>query len=244
MKDISDVLDGWEYEPHRISVRKIMGDDGRVKIQLRLDLGLLQMEAEGRPDGTRPYEAESWLDYYETLLEERSAERLRLDPEDCVRLRMESIQYYHRRIGFFELGEYAAAAQDAEHNLRIMDLIKVYAQEESDRAVSEQYRAFVLMHRTQALASILLKRKDFDGTLQRIDEGIQEIERFFKQYGQEEMMEEAQELRFLQRWREEIQKNKPLSLRDEMRKRLQEAVEREEYEQAARLRDMIRGMEE
>lgn len=244
MKDITDILDGWEYEPQRISVRKIMGDDGKVKIQLRLDLGLLQMETEGRPDGTRPYGEESLLDYYQTLLEERGAEQFELDPEDCARLRMESMQYYHRRISFFELREYAAAARDAEHNLRIMDLINEYAREKSDRAASEQYRAFVLMHRTQALTSVLLERKDFEGALRHIDEGIEEIERFLREYGREEMIGETQELRFLRRWREEIQKNKPRSLRDELEKRLQEAVEREEYERAAKLRDMIRGMEE
>ena len=41
--DISDILADWPYEPGQISARKITGDDGKEKIQLRLDLGLLQM---------------------------------------------------------------------------------------------------------------------------------------------------------------------------------------------------------
>ena len=44
-KDIGSILDGWPHESGKISVRKIRGEEGRVKIQLRLDLGLLQMEA-------------------------------------------------------------------------------------------------------------------------------------------------------------------------------------------------------
>ena len=45
-------------------MRVVPGDDGREKIQLRIDMGLLQMEIDGRPDGTRPEGAASWLDYY------------------------------------------------------------------------------------------------------------------------------------------------------------------------------------
>ena len=49
--DLRPILGGWEYEPGQIMVRKIVGLDGAVKIQMRLDLGVLQMESTGRPDG-------------------------------------------------------------------------------------------------------------------------------------------------------------------------------------------------
>ena len=42
--DITPVLTDWEYEPGTLNVRKITGLDGLPKLQLRLDLGLLQME--------------------------------------------------------------------------------------------------------------------------------------------------------------------------------------------------------
>jgi hypothetical protein len=67
-KDINHVLKGWDYEPGTINVRKINGTDGQPKIQMRLDLGLLQMEVVGRPDGVRPYGHESLLEYFETEL--------------------------------------------------------------------------------------------------------------------------------------------------------------------------------
>ena len=51
-KDLGPILGDWPHEPGQITVRKIRGTDGRVKIQLRVDLGLLQMEADGRPDGS------------------------------------------------------------------------------------------------------------------------------------------------------------------------------------------------
>ena len=42
-QDLNDLLDGWPHEPGQIKVRKIMGSDGHEKVQLRRDLGLIQM---------------------------------------------------------------------------------------------------------------------------------------------------------------------------------------------------------
>ena len=57
----------WPYDPATISARWILGADGKRRLQLRLDLGILQMESTGRPDGLRPHEADSLLDHYENL---------------------------------------------------------------------------------------------------------------------------------------------------------------------------------
>src|SRR3982751_6303617 len=67
-KDITPVLRGWDYEPGTINVRKVAGLDGAAKIQMRLGLGLLQMEVTGRPDGLKPHGCESLLDYFEGRL--------------------------------------------------------------------------------------------------------------------------------------------------------------------------------
>src|ERR1700690_1061576 len=67
-KDITPVLKGWDYEAGTINVRKVVGLDGSLKLQMRLDLGLLQMEITGRPGGVRPHGCESLLDYFEQLL--------------------------------------------------------------------------------------------------------------------------------------------------------------------------------
>ena len=66
--DIGSILEQWPYEPGQITVRKIHGTDGKEKLQLRLDLGLLQMELSGRPDGREPYGFSSVLDYVEGQL--------------------------------------------------------------------------------------------------------------------------------------------------------------------------------
>ena len=53
--DLNDLLEGWPHEPGQVKARKIVGRDGCEKIQLRIDLGLIQMELNGRPDGVRPH---------------------------------------------------------------------------------------------------------------------------------------------------------------------------------------------
>jgi len=42
--DLNDLLRDWPHEPGMIKVRKILGTDGKEKIQLRIDLGLIQMK--------------------------------------------------------------------------------------------------------------------------------------------------------------------------------------------------------
>jgi hypothetical protein len=59
--DLNTILKDWPYESGTVKVRKITGLDGREKLQLRVDLGVLQMEITGRPDGRRPHNCESLL---------------------------------------------------------------------------------------------------------------------------------------------------------------------------------------
>src|SRR5271155_1031351 len=71
-KDIGPLMRGWDYESGTINDRKIHGNDGQPKLQMRLDLGLLQMEMTGRPDGVRPHGHESLLEYFEHQLQDRN----------------------------------------------------------------------------------------------------------------------------------------------------------------------------
>ncbi|MEL7484182.1 MAG: UvrB/UvrC motif-containing protein [Planctomycetota bacterium] len=67
--DISQLLDDWPYEPGRINVRLVERADGEQRIQVRLDLGILQMHLDGRPDGQQPEGFESLLDLVEAQIE-------------------------------------------------------------------------------------------------------------------------------------------------------------------------------
>src|SRR6188472_3912119 len=60
---IDPILNSWPYEPSTLSVRIRKGRDGRDVLQMRLDLGLLQLETTGRPDGTTPGGKETYLHF-------------------------------------------------------------------------------------------------------------------------------------------------------------------------------------
>src|SRR6266849_7921363 len=94
--DLNTLLRDWPHEPGAIKVRKIVGLDGRQKLQLRIDLGVLQMEVTGRPDGVRPHGCESLLTYHQMRAAQKKAEgdTYELTPEQCAALQQEGIQYY------------------------------------------------------------------------------------------------------------------------------------------------------
>lgn len=68
--DLTQLLDEWPYEPGRINVRLIELPSGEQRIQVRLDLGVLQFHLDGRPDGQTPDGHESLLDLVESQIEQ------------------------------------------------------------------------------------------------------------------------------------------------------------------------------
>ena len=45
--DISHILSDWDFEPGEAMVRRFIAKDGVEKIQMRIDLGVLQMNSDG-----------------------------------------------------------------------------------------------------------------------------------------------------------------------------------------------------
>lgn len=208
--DISDILRSWEYQPNALTIRRIMGDDGKEKIQIRINLGILQMEAEDRPDGRSPHFAESLLEYYNSLIEEfeeqnGTAESFALTRRDMRELDDELMQYYHRRICFFALGDYEYASRDAEHNLKLMDIIKEHCKDQNYIESHERFRPFVIMERARAIGLESIGSGDYANAMKYVSYAIDTIERFYKEDGiSVEEMQKSRELTVLKKWRSQI----------------------------------------
>jgi hypothetical protein len=247
-KDITPVLKGWDYESGTINVRKVTGADGLPKLQMRLDLGLLQMEMTGRPDGHRPHGFESLLEFYENKLTDhrrRNGTELgfHLDSDQCQSLREEAVMYYHRYLSLFVLEDYAGVVRDTARNLRVLDLCGKYAEEEQDRLVLEQYRPYITMMNARAQASILVEAGRFGEAMKTVEAGMEDIREFFVKFGQEEAYTQSNEVRVLKRFSREIRKKIPVSPLDRLKRKLDRAVKAEHYEEAARIRDKIAGLQ-
>lgn len=247
--DISKLLREWAYEPGKINVRMIEGDDGEQKIQLRLDLGIMQMQAWGRPDGARPHGFDSLLDYHEAQLDQHveqhgSPSGFALSEEECRELRDEAVQYYHRYVCMMVLEDYESVIRDTTRNLRVLDLCSKHASTEGDRAILEQFRPYITMMRARALASQALKDNEPKAAVHAIDEGLDALRQHFADSGQMDVFEQSNEVRALRGMREALTPKLPVSEKSELKRRLQQAIEQENYELAAILRDELRMLKE
>jgi hypothetical protein len=259
--DLSKLLGEWPYEPGKLNVRLITGDDGEPRVQVRLDLGILQMFTEGRPDGQHPFGYDSLLEYYEARLDdsdtvvppassgedgpaEESKPRFSLSPDDCEELRSEAVQYYHRYMAFLVLEDYEGVIRDTTRNLRVLDLCAQHAETEADRAALEQFRPYITMMRARAMASQALKDNEPKAALYAIDEGLEALRQYFAEQDEPDLFEQSGEVQMLRGMREALVPKLPVSQKTELRARLAKAIEQENYELAAILRDELRMMKD
>jgi len=246
-KDLSTLLREWPYEPGQINVRLVEGEDGRPLVQLRLDLGLLQMEMSGRPDGQSIDGFESALEMQEESLANGPEDELEpavLSEDQCRQLRDEAVQYYHRYIALLILGEYDGVLRDTSRNLRVLDLCREHAESEEDQQVLEQFRPYLLMMRARALASHMVSNDEPKAALLALDWGLDEIRAVLEEAGQAEAMDSLNEVQLLRGMRSELMKKLPASQKSELKNRLEEAIRAENYELAAILRDELNNLKD
>lgn len=240
--DLNTLLKDWPHEPGAIKVRKIVGLDGREKLQLRIDLGVLQMEMVGRPDGQRPHGAESLLAYHQLRAShaESRGGSYDLTAEQCAELQQEGIQYYHRYLSLFQINDYAGVVRDTQRNLELFDFVVSHTDREEVGWSLQQFRPYVLMMNTRAKASILLQQSKFADAIREIERGRDAIVDFFQKSNFPELVTKSSEISFLEEWLEEVRAKRPLSKLEVMEREMETAIAKELYERAAELRDAIR----
>jgi len=248
-EDISGILSRWPYEDEdSLQVRRVHGRGGKPKLQIRIDLGVLQLEATGRPDGRRPYGFESLLDYYREQAERHRRrygwyEGFELDPDACAALRQESLQYYHRRISYMALQDYEPAVDDADHNLEILDLLKAFAANREDWLAQEQYRGFILCHRTQCEALEHLQQEDAQGALLVVDRGLRHIREVFQEQDRDDDFDDSTERELLEDLKRKVQGRYQVGHRQRLQILLDDALRREDPDTAANLRAQLRQLD-
>lgn len=247
--DLSRVLESWPYEQGKINVRLIDGEDGEQRIQLRLDLGILQMRVSGRPDGVRPDGFESLLEAHEARLDEQtqthgSAAEFVLDEDACRELREEALQYYHRYVCLMVLEDYEGVVRDTTRNLRVLDLCAKFAETESDRNVLEQVRPYIVMMRTRALASQALMDNEPKSALNSIEQGLDSLRDYYAANDGLGSFDQSNEVQILKGMKDALTPKLPVSQKAELRQRLQAALDQENYELAAILRDELRSVKD
>ena len=240
--DLNTILKDWPHENGNVKVRKIAGLDGREKLQLRVDLGVLQMEMTGRPDGQRPHNCESLLEYHQRRAARATekGEDYELTPEECAELQQEGIQYYHRYLSLFQINDFAGVVRDTQRNLDLFTFVTEHTDRDELSWSLQQFRPYVLMMNTRAKASILLAQGKFGEAMSEIEHGRDAIAEFFQHSNFPELVSKSSEIAFLDEWLEEVKAKRPLSKLEIMQREMETAIGKELYERAAELRDAIK----
>ncbi len=234
VRDLDDILGQWPFQPRTVSARLVRASDGRQVLQMRVDLGLLQMETSGRPDGRKPGGAETYLDW---LLRENfhEGDPIRLGDEQLEEIERELSQFDHRRVCWLAVRAFDRAVADANHTLGLLDFLERCDVDEGWKRQQTQQRVLVLFHRTQAAALAHLEKDGAEPAIEEINRGLCSIENLSE--GGEENSGPGRmvhQLRQLQDWiRGQYQVDRTLG------EQLADAVAAEEYERAARLRDEL-----
>jgi hypothetical protein len=247
--DLSRILQDWPFEPGKINVRLVEGEDGESRIQLRLDLGILQLRSSGRPDGVRPQGFESLLEMHEARLDEMtaaqgSASEFVLDEDACRELREEALQYYHRYVCLMVLEDFEGVVRDTSRNLRVLDLCNKYAESESDRTALEQVRPYIVMMRTRALASQAIMDNEPKAAIHALDQGLELLQQYYSEHDLLGNFDQSNEVQILRGMKDALTPKLPVSQKAELRQRLQSALSQENYELAAILRDELRTLKD
>lgn len=246
-KDIDNILQQWPFDPQSINVRRLELAQRQV-LQMRVDMGVLQLETDGRPDGNSFDGQKTYFDFLQKR-NDKSADDLEFDDDVCLEIDREFVQFYHRRVCWLQLKEFGRAVKDADHTLKLMDFCKTHSPDDQWTVSHEQYRPFVLYHRTQAAALSHLNSEDEENdvttsdreaverAIEEVNDGLEQLRNLFVEYDAVEQYEDDDLVVRLRELREGLREKYEIGMT--LKEQLAAAIENEDYELAARLRDEL-----
>jgi hypothetical protein len=244
-RDLNQYLKDWPYLPGVVSARWIEGVENKPKIQLRMDLGILQMEIDGRPDGTMPHGYPSLLEYYNALERQldNQDQSLKLDAEACQTLQQEAMQYHYRYLAFAALHYPEGVIRDTQHNLDLFELADSYVDDDNLVWQFVQYFPYVRMMNARACADKAINAELYDEAMEAVEKGLEDIRMFVnEQVLDGRSTEETPEIQSLCEIRDQIRDLRPKTPEEHLKEQMDMAIRMENYEQAAQLRDALKRM--
>jgi UvrB/uvrC motif len=243
--DISPLLRSWPYEPDN-DARIVRSAEGREILQVRTPLGIEQMEMEGRPDGARPHDRESALEFHLQRLTQAKAaggeKDFELNAKECAELFEEGTLYYFRYVRLFQLKRWTETLRDTQRNLALFDFVRDYARREEDRNNLEKWRPYILRMNGIASALLTLEGGAHEKALKILGATESQIEELEEIEDETFGFERGRSLAALRDLSAQIQQVRPLSPVERLEQQLHGAIDRQEFERAAELRDRIREL--
>jgi hypothetical protein len=250
--DIGEILREWPASETE-NVRKITDSDGVEKVQVRVDQGafqgILQMNLDGRPDGRRPHNRDFALDHYKDrqaqhIVLNGDDKQFTLSAEDCAELFEESFRVYQRYVFLLQIEDYSRVIRDTERNMEVFRFVNRHAESEEDRMHLERWWPYIIRINATAVALLHSRNDDIDRAIEVANEAINRIQNLDPIEAEEFKEEKDRSLEALAELASDLEGKKPLGKREQLESALVEAVEREDYERAAEIRDEIKVFKE
>ena len=243
--DLRELFASWPYDPNN-NARIIRASDGRDVLQVRQPVGIEQYELAGRPDGCRPHNHETALDYQLDRLAkaraEGKADTFRLSHGECVELFDEGVLYYYRYLNLFQLKEWERVIHDTARNGKLFDFVNRHAKREEDRQHLEQWRPYLIRMTAVARAMMEIDRDAYEVALGFVRQAIDAIEALPEMDNPTFAFERDRSLSALRELADHIEETRPVSEVERVERALEQAVEAQEFERAAKLRDRLRNL--
>ena len=222
-------------------------------IQVRQELGLMQMECEGRPDGTRPHGFATYLDYL-AYRARRREQKGNQDPdwlntdEHRLCIEREFMQFYHRRVAWMALNRYERVLTDAKHTLALMNFVRANFTQKEYIDSHERFRPVVHFHQTQARTGLALEQQNPEKAIDAVQQGMLDIKIHFEEWQDSHFDDdEAAELLDHQELLDQLGEienaiRRRFNVGKTLVEQLNEAIDNENYEQAAQIRDRMKDI--
>jgi hypothetical protein len=241
--DITDLLREWEFDSDN-QIRIVQADDGRQVLQVRQPMGIEQYELDGRPDGKKPFGRDSALEEFQARLENYRASHgsddgFALSHEDFATLQGEGVLFYFRYLVLFQIGDFVRTSRDTDHNLSLFSLVEKYGDNDDDRRELLQYKPYVLRMNAIARAMISLHKEMKSAAEDILTSAISAIEGMGDIDTPAFQLERVRSLNYLKATLKQIHEKKDSPI-EALKSELQNAIEEEDYERAASLRDRMR----
>lgn len=243
--DLHELMDGWTGANGELNARSITGHDGAELIQLRVDLGVLQMFPDDRPDGTRYHGMSSVLDHVRHELRFGRG----VDHEAWKELHRELGQLNYRRLALGSIGEDLLSRDELETGRRQLEralrdieacfeIIRILEKHCANATVNATFAPTLLFNRARLLARLRLAEGRVDDAIQAAEGGARELSGSLNQLGLESEEGEDQGVIYLRQVGRRMRER--YNVQQTLYEQLEQALENEDFELAARIRDQIR----
>ena len=249
--DLDDLTGGWECPPGELRARLLTGRDGRELVQLRVDLGLMQMFTDGRPDGERYHGLPSARAYVEHEL--RLGGR-HLSPEHWQELERELVQTNYRRMALAAVSDDALRSNDEsgarrciQHALRDVDEclanLQLLEAQGGAKGGFATLAPSLVFDRGRLGVQLHVMEGRIEVAIEQAQAGAAELDKLLAELGYDEQQRgEDAGLRYLRQIAQQLRQE--YGVAQTLREQLAKAIEDEDFERAAALRDELTQREQ